>query len=80
MRFQQSWISPIIAKLNVKWDYAHCSAAYTFLYSTKNLFRIVEWEALYTTHITQKAKKYHDGFIRMIICGSEGRQVGSNGL
>ncbi|CAO2819270.1 unnamed protein product [Amaranthus hypochondriacus] len=34
-----------------------------------------EWEVLYTTQITQKAKKYHDGFIRMIICGSERRQV-----
>ncbi|XP_021767864.1 uncharacterized protein LOC110732258 [Chenopodium quinoa] len=34
-----------------------------------------EWEALYTTQLTQKAKKYHDGFIRMIICGSQGRQI-----
>ncbi|KAH9605231.1 hypothetical protein KSS87_020004 [Heliosperma pusillum] len=34
-----------------------------------------EWEALYTTQITQKAKKYHDGFIRLIICGSQARQV-----
>ncbi|XP_010695588.2 uncharacterized protein LOC104908199 isoform X1 [Beta vulgaris subsp. vulgaris] len=34
-----------------------------------------EWEALYTKQITQKAKKYHDGFIRMIICGSQGRQI-----
>ncbi|XP_048501186.1 uncharacterized protein LOC104908199 isoform X2 [Beta vulgaris subsp. vulgaris] len=36
---------------------------------------IREWEALYTKQITQKAKKYHDGFIRMIICGSQGRQI-----
>ncbi|XP_021757482.1 uncharacterized protein LOC110722520 [Chenopodium quinoa] len=34
-----------------------------------------EWEALYTTQLTQKAKKYHDGFIRMIFCGSHGRQI-----
>ncbi|KAL2902848.1 Protein ZGRF1 [Bienertia sinuspersici] len=34
-----------------------------------------EWEALYTTQITQKAKRYHDGFIRMITCGTQGRQV-----
>ncbi|KNA22021.1 hypothetical protein SOVF_037920 isoform A [Spinacia oleracea] len=34
-----------------------------------------EWEALYTTQLTQKAKKYHDGFIRMIYCGSQGRQI-----
>ncbi|KAL2902916.1 Protein ZGRF1 [Bienertia sinuspersici] len=34
-----------------------------------------KWEALYTTQITQKAKRYHDGFIRMITCGTQGRQV-----
>ncbi|XP_074317603.1 uncharacterized protein LOC141653670 [Silene latifolia] len=36
---------------------------------------VKEWEALYTTQITQKAKKYHDGFIHLIICGSQARQV-----
>eukprot|EP00261_Vitis_vinifera_P026333 XP_010659699.1 PREDICTED: uncharacterized protein LOC104881368 isoform X4 [Vitis vinifera] len=34
-----------------------------------------EWQALYTTQITQKAKKYHDGFLRLSIGGSQGRQV-----
>lgn len=34
-----------------------------------------EWEALYTTQLTQKAKKYHDGFIRMINSGSMGKQI-----
>ncbi|KAK9275528.1 hypothetical protein L1049_022795 [Liquidambar formosana] len=36
---------------------------------------ITEWQALYTTQITQKAKKYHDGILRLAICGSQGRQV-----
>lgn len=35
----------------------------------------VEWEVLYTTQVTQKAKKYHDGFLRLSIQGSFGRQV-----
>ncbi|XP_062146507.1 uncharacterized protein LOC133854358 isoform X3 [Alnus glutinosa] len=34
-----------------------------------------EWQVLYTTQLTQKAKKYHDGFLRLTICGSLGRQV-----
>ncbi|KAL8138847.1 hypothetical protein V2J09_004848 [Rumex salicifolius] len=33
-----------------------------------------EWQALYTTHLTQKAKKFHDGFIKLVLCGSQGRQ------
>ncbi|KAF8380008.1 hypothetical protein HHK36_027477 [Tetracentron sinense] len=33
------------------------------------------WQALYTTQMTQKAKKYHDGFLRLASCGSQGRQV-----
>ncbi|XP_057773594.1 uncharacterized protein LOC130992853 isoform X2 [Salvia miltiorrhiza] len=34
-----------------------------------------EWQVLYTTQITQKAKKFHDGFLHLIIHGSQGRQV-----
>ncbi|XP_038874788.1 uncharacterized protein LOC120067307 isoform X2 [Benincasa hispida] len=34
-----------------------------------------EWQVLYTTNITQKAKKFHDGFLKLSICGSLGRQV-----
>ncbi|XP_057417670.1 uncharacterized protein LOC130711909 isoform X2 [Lotus japonicus] len=34
-----------------------------------------EWQVLYTKHMTQKAKKYHDGFLRLVICGSQGAQV-----
>ncbi|XP_020691653.1 uncharacterized protein LOC110106204 isoform X1 [Dendrobium catenatum] len=30
----------------------------------------VEWNVLYTTHMTQKAKKYHDGILRALICSS----------
>ncbi|KAM2075461.1 hypothetical protein ACFX1T_038349 [Malus domestica] len=34
-----------------------------------------EWKVLYTTQITQKAKKYHDGFLKLAMCGSQRRQV-----
>ncbi|KAH7667042.1 hypothetical protein IHE45_12G033700 [Dioscorea alata] len=34
-----------------------------------------EWNALYTTQITQKAKKFHDGFLRLSVCGSYIDQV-----
>ncbi|CAK8573684.1 unnamed protein product [Lathyrus sativus] len=34
-----------------------------------------EWKVLYTTQLTQKAKKYHDGFLQLEFCGSLGRQV-----
>ncbi|KAJ0961113.1 hypothetical protein J5N97_000928 [Dioscorea zingiberensis] len=36
---------------------------------------IKEWNALYTTQITQKAKKFHDGILRLSICGSYMDQV-----
>lgn len=38
-------------------------------------FLHIEWQVLYTTQLTQKAKKYHDGFLRLAISGSLGRQV-----
>jgi len=34
-----------------------------------------EWNALYTTQLTQKAKKYHDGILRLVQIGSHARQV-----
>ncbi|OEL20018.1 hypothetical protein BAE44_0018959 [Dichanthelium oligosanthes] len=34
-----------------------------------------EWNALYTTQLTQKAKKYHDGLIRLMQIGSHARQI-----
>ncbi|KHN16721.1 hypothetical protein glysoja_002818 [Glycine soja] len=34
-----------------------------------------EWFVLYTTQVTQKAKKYHDGFLRLVLRGSSGVQV-----
>ncbi|KAK2664327.1 hypothetical protein Ddye_002901 [Dipteronia dyeriana] len=37
--------------------------------------KTTEWQVLYTTQLTQKAKKYHDGFLRLKICGSQGRQI-----
>ncbi|XP_059644411.1 uncharacterized protein LOC132286161 isoform X2 [Cornus florida] len=36
---------------------------------------IGEWQVLYTTQITQKVKKYHDGILKVASCGSQGRQV-----
>ncbi|GAB2296126.1 hypothetical protein Dimus_030260 [Dionaea muscipula] len=36
---------------------------------------IKEWQVLYTTQLTQKAKKYHDGILQLLTCGSQGRQV-----
>lgn len=34
-----------------------------------------EWQVLYTTQVTQKAKKYHDGFLQLLTCGSSCKQV-----
>ncbi|KAL9439624.1 hypothetical protein AB3S75_025147 [Citrus x aurantiifolia] len=34
-----------------------------------------EWKVLYTSQVTQKAKKYHDGFLRLVACGTLGRQI-----
>ncbi|KAL6655889.1 hypothetical protein ACP70R_006715 [Stipagrostis hirtigluma subsp. patula] len=34
-----------------------------------------EWNALYTTQLTQKAKKFHDGIIRLMQVGSHARQI-----
>lgn len=37
--------------------------------------KVSEWRVLYTTHVTQKAKKYHDGFLRVAGAVSRGRQI-----
>ncbi|BFG32013.1 hypothetical protein CerSpe_182880 [Prunus speciosa] len=34
-----------------------------------------EWKVMYTTQLTQKAKKYHDGFLKLAMCGSQRRQA-----
>ncbi|KAJ8494028.1 hypothetical protein OPV22_015749 [Ensete ventricosum] len=34
-----------------------------------------EWNVLYTTQISQKAKKYHDGVLRLSLCGSHMNQI-----
>ncbi|CAA2985650.1 Hypothetical predicted protein [Olea europaea subsp. europaea] len=36
---------------------------------------ITEWEVLYTAQIHQKAKKFHDGFLKLVVHGTQGRQV-----
>lgn len=34
-----------------------------------------EWDAMYTTQITQRAKKYSNGILRLTSCGSYQSQV-----
>ncbi|XP_020539670.1 uncharacterized protein LOC105646024 isoform X2 [Jatropha curcas] len=36
---------------------------------------VKEWQVMYTTQMTQKAKKYHDGFLRLTDSGTLGRQI-----
>ncbi|KAI3689901.1 hypothetical protein L2E82_47871 [Cichorium intybus] len=33
-----------------------------------------EWDVMYTTQVTQKAKKFHDGVLKLSSCGSQGRE------
>ncbi|KAK3030625.1 hypothetical protein RJ639_035829, partial [Escallonia herrerae] len=33
-----------------------------------------EWQVMYTSQITQKAKKFHDGALKVVTCGSQTRQ------
>lgn len=39
------------------------------------LLDCAEWDVLYTTQITQKAKRFHDGVLKIISCGSLQKQV-----
>uniref|UniRef100_A0ACD5XRE9 Uncharacterized protein n=1 Tax=Avena sativa TaxID=4498 RepID=A0ACD5XRE9_AVESA len=41
--------------------------------STDSSFK--EWNVLYTAQLTQKAKKYHDGVIRLMQIGSHAKQI-----
>ncbi|CAN0908867.1 hypothetical protein LINGRAHAP2_LOCUS25504 [Linum grandiflorum] len=45
------------------------------LSANKTTHTTTEWEVMYTSQMTQKAKKYHDGFLKLEIRGSLGRQV-----
>ncbi|KAI3990746.1 hypothetical protein MKX01_023046, partial [Papaver californicum] len=40
-------------------------------YSNPAQSAVREWHALYTTQLTQKAKKYHDGTIQLETSGSQ---------
>lgn len=40
-------------------------------------FCSAEWTALYTAQLTQKAKKYHDGVVRLVKAGPHVKQVRS---
>lgn len=46
------------------------SSNYQFFFYIK-----LEWQILYTNQMTQKAKKYHDGFLQLVTSGSRGAQV-----
>ncbi|CAN1178017.1 hypothetical protein LINPERHAP2_LOCUS33442, partial [Linum perenne] len=45
------------------------------LSANKTTHTIKEWQVMYTSQMTQKAKKYHDGFLKLETRGSLGRQV-----
>ncbi|XVF29806.1 hypothetical protein REPUB_Repub16aG0002800 [Reevesia pubescens] len=36
---------------------------------------VTEWQVMYTTQVTQKAKKYHDGFLQLTNSGTLQRQI-----
>ncbi|XP_060206802.1 uncharacterized protein LOC132634764 isoform X2 [Lycium barbarum] len=36
---------------------------------------IEEWQVLYTTQMTQKAKKFHDGYLQLVMSSSHCRQI-----
>ncbi|XP_021894805.1 uncharacterized protein LOC110812357 isoform X2 [Carica papaya] len=46
---------------------------YNLLESDKSVRK--EWQVMYTTQLTKKAKKYHDGFLQIADVGTQGRQV-----
>jgi len=52
-----------------------CDLLIHFYFPQNCLWACAEWNALYTTQITQKAKKFHDGFLRLSVCGSYMDQV-----
>lgn len=53
---------------------------FDYVYSDSCSLFNIEWNAMYTTHLTQKAKKYHDGFLQLANCGLRGRQVSTLNL
>ncbi|XP_040366330.1 uncharacterized protein LOC121050444 [Rosa chinensis] len=50
-------------------------ARIAYSYAVKSHIRTKESQALYTTLLTQKAKKYHDGFLQLAITGSHFKQI-----
>lgn len=45
------------------------------LMNESGVLLIAEWTALYTTQLTQKAKKFHDGVVRLAQVSSHVKQV-----
>ena len=66
--------------LDLPWDLLHfvlvvLSSFLFFSQVNMSYFLLIEWQVLYTRRLTQKAKKYHHGFLRLAICGSLEMQV-----
>ncbi|PON92871.1 hypothetical protein TorRG33x02_114690, partial [Trema orientale] len=57
----------------IKNGFLKSGASHSSRYTTES--SPTEWKVLYTTQLTQKSKKYHDGFLKLTICGSRGRQA-----
>ncbi|KAK3429477.1 hypothetical protein EUGRSUZ_E00894 [Eucalyptus grandis] len=59
-----------------RWSKVVLSLGKSTIYLVRLTFSYhVEWQVLYTTQVTQKAKKYHDGFLQLEVRRSLGRQV-----
>ena len=66
--------------LDLPWDVLHIvlvvlSSFLFFPQVNMSYFLLIEWQVLYTRRWTQKAMKYHHGFLPIAICGSLGMQV-----
>ena len=66
--------------LDLPWDVLHIvlvvlSSFLFFPQVNMSYFLLIEWQVLYTRRWTQKAMKYHHGFLRLAICGFLGMQV-----
>ncbi|CAI0441722.1 unnamed protein product [Linum tenue] len=59
--------SPIVIEGLTSYSYKSTSACISLYHA--------EWQVMYTSQMTQKAKKYHDGFLKLENHGTRGRQV-----
>nr|XP_029121126.1 uncharacterized protein LOC105047794 isoform X2 [Elaeis guineensis] len=64
---------PSSIKVSKKTEFGSSGARQTHPNTTH--MPLKEWNVLYTTQITQKAKRYHDGILRLAPCGSHNNQI-----